>query len=293
MKIIYLPILFIVPLFFTSCGDFFENVKEVELPEHQPKLAVFATISGQTAKLSFTSSKPVLDNEDFSAEKTAYTIIENDNIIKEGIYKDSNNIYTEEITLPTKIKAGKTYILKAKSQKLGEIQSVQTPLPPAVLSNGKYIKNGGLNYENNPSDRLEFNIQDNGEYKNYYIIMLDKIDKEGKVKKLDILSKGDPGTKKIKWDNRSCILLSDNTFNGKIRHTGVNTLFSFVNLDIKFRIRVLSITKETFNFLISLKQYEKSNFNPFAEPVVVTNNIENGYGLFSVYTFSDLIIKPE
>ena len=293
MKKIYQSILFILPLLFASCGDFFENVKEVELPEHQPKLTAFVAMYGNTAKVSFSMSKSILDDDDFPAEKADYTIYENENIIAQGSYKDSNEIYFEKITLSKKIVAGKKYTLKAKSQKLGEIQSVQIPLPPPVLSKGEYIKNGGLNYENDPSDRVEFDIQDDGSYENYYIIMVDKIDKNGKEEGLDIYSWGDPGAKKIKWENLDCVLLADKTFNGKIRHVGVNMLESYSDSGIKFKIKVLSITKETFDFLISLKQYEKSNFNPFAEPVVVSNNIENGYGTFAAYTISELIIKQK
>jgi hypothetical protein len=50
------------------------------------------------------------------------------------------------------------------------------------------------------------------------------------------------------------------------------------------------INEDYFEFLLSLEKYNETYENPFAEPVMVFSNIENGLGLFSSYsTYTDSI----
>ena len=50
--------------------------------------------------------------------------------------------------------------------------------------------------------------------------------------------------------------------------------------DRKLIVRLANMSKDSYLYLRSLQQYMQARDNPFAEPVVVFDNIENGHGIF-------------
>lgn len=60
----------------------------------------------------------------------------------------------------------------------------------------------------------------------------------------------------------------------------------------KLDIEVRNITADNFKYYKSLIAYYSANNNPFAEPVVLFSNVQNGRGLFSLYARQDLNVIP-
>jgi hypothetical protein len=56
-------------------------------------------------------------------------------------------------------------------------------------------------------------------------------------------------------------------------------------------VEIHSITEKMYQFMQSLKAYEDNIENPFAEPVTVVNNIENGYGIFGLSAMTQFKLK--
>ncbi|MBK7409851.1 MAG: DUF4249 family protein [Saprospirales bacterium] len=54
--------------------------------------------------------------------------------------------------------------------------------------------------------------------------------------------------------------------------------------DAKLKVRLRSISRDRYLFLRTLDLYGNAQDNPFAEPVVVHDNIEKGVGIFSIET---------
>lgn len=82
---------------------------------------------------------------------------------------------------------------------------------------------------------------------------------------------------------------SDKLFDGQ-KCSIHSKLYNYYNEDLWIYINLYSISKDYFKYLKSYDKYEEVDGNPFAEPVIVYSNIENGLGLFSSYsTYTDSI----
>ena len=51
-------------------------------------------------------------------------------------------------------------------------------------------------------------------------------------------------------------------------------------------VNLHSVSEDFFDFVLSYSKYQDTEYNPFAEPVNVFSNIENGFGLFTAYSTS-------
>ncbi|MCD6555944.1 MAG: DUF4249 family protein, partial [Bacteroidales bacterium] len=51
-------------------------------------------------------------------------------------------------------------------------------------------------------------------------------------------------------------------------------------------LKLLKVTEAVYNYIFSFNLNEQTRFDPFAQPVQVYSNVENGLGLFSGYTMT-------
>jgi hypothetical protein len=99
------------------------------------------------------------------------------------------------------------------------------------------------------------------------------------------LESNDPILSYAEVDRRGALICSDGAFNG---NTYRFATYTWEDLPIglmsgsKLRIRVTSLSRDAFLYYRSLDQYWGADGNPFAEPVTVHSNIENGYGIFGL-----------
>jgi hypothetical protein len=96
--------------------------------------------------------------------------------------------------------------------------------------------------------------------------------------------------------NGGGIMFDDNFFNGQSK-TLSSTFEVYSNYlsdpDVVFNqieVSVLSLSREVFEYVKSGLLYNNSADNPFAEPVRVFSNIDNGIGVFGFQTKSSLVI---
>jgi len=81
-----------------------------------------------------------------------------------------------------------------------------------------------------------------------------------------------------------------------VRFDGQRTRFSFRNIeayiptnDFELELEVRFVSEEYYNYFTSYDKYNYNQGNFLAEPVIVFNNIENGYGVFAGY---NLVVFP-
>ena len=54
---------------------------------------------------------------------------------------------------------------------------------------------------------------------------------------------------------------------------------------VDFQVRVRSVSKEFYQYLLSFDKYQNYSFDPtFSQPVQVFSNVEKGFGIFGGYT---------
>lgn len=83
------------------------------------------------------------------------------------------------------------------------------------------------------------------------------------------------------------LLFDDELFDGDMRTIGFSTdYFSYGksgdpnNNKVPYYVVLHSLSKELYNYYLSYTKYSETEGDPFAEPVKVFNNIENGFGIF-------------
>jgi len=80
------------------------------------------------------------------------------------------------------------------------------------------------------------------------------------------------------------LLFSDQLFNGKVFDLSFDILkdYSYRMEDtVRFKVGLLKVEKPAFLFAVSMQKYGQAQGNPFAEPVQLYTNVENGFGLVS------------
>lgn len=90
-------------------------------------------------------------------------------------------------------------------------------------------------------------------------------------------------------------VFSDDLFNGTDATVSVYIKrYTHPWIDIKefnlYEIELHSISKEYYLYEKSFRQFDHKYDDPFAEPVQVFSNIENGYGIFAAYSIDKFIV---
>ncbi len=288
---IIIPALFLSILLITSCEDAFTTVKEINLPEHEKKIAVFSSLNDSICRIFISHSKSIDDNSGYDIVKANVNIYKNDKSFFSFVYPDDlkhGNITNSFIALPKSINEGEKYELEVESSEYGIAKANQiVPDSPEIkdflYSEGFYIE------QYDTLDKLEFTIEDDGEKENFYLFNASLTFFKLTRSKLNLdVSTDDPLVKEFYGNFERGFILSDKTFNGQNKKMILKLQsYSFQYppdpdeyLDT-VELKVKSITKDYYNFLLSQIQYNQSQDNPFAEPVNIYSNIKNGYGLFS------------
>ena len=69
--------------------------------------------------------------------------------------------------------------------------------------------------------------------------------------------------------------------------TGVGDSSYFIGgqyLEREYRVRVRAVSDDYYYFMVSYNAYEAARANPFAEPAIIHDNLENGIGCFGLST---------
>ncbi len=297
----YILLVLLLIVIFSSCDDAFTTIRELELPEHEKKLSVFSTMYGSTCEIFVSHSKSIDDNSPYKQVTANVIIRKNDMEFFSFVYPDdlkTGNLISPFIDFPKSINEGEKYTLEVVSDEFGTAKAVSTVPELPVIDNITYDENYYIE-EYDTLDKLEFNIIDPEENDNYYLFNINStIYKRNKYHLYLYISTDDPIIKETYWDFDKGIIISDKTFNGQKRkislkvnyYANINPNEEKIDLDTVL-INSKGITKDYYNFLLSKIQHDQADDNPFAEPVNIYNNIENGYGLFSIENSEVKVIK--
>lgn len=293
MKILYLLYGFFSIFVLISCEEAFTSIKEIDIPEHESKLAVFADMSGNKGSFSISHSRSIIDNKDYTPVSAEISILENGSpFYKFSFSGSSANSFKQKIFSGSFVE-GFEYTLIVENDEYGSATAKQiVPVKP-VFSNVKFKKDGFIDNDGYKSDLLSFDLSDDISTENYYLVQaeaLSFINNDTFTEPL-YLNSNNPATKSFWFGEKNGLIISDKNFNGTV--TKIITDLKIYNNNSSGRLSISSITKDYYYFLLSYNQYSNSSGNPFAEPVNVHNNIKNGYGLFQINSKKDYIFKTE
>lgn len=192
----------------------------------------------------------------------------------EGIYKLNNY-------LPV---AGQTYHLNVTHAGFDPVDAqTQTPSVITINSTDTLRKNDEMNYS--------IKFSDNASTTNYYAIAIEKIiigdfyqysDYYFETSEI-FTQNGSADVDGTKYG--SIFLFSDATFNGGQCIFDASTYNPAQSTDSTIVVvSLMSLSEDYFKYKLSLEKYQETAGDPFAQPVQVYSNVENGFGIFGGYS---------
>lgn len=307
--------LLIIFLLFIGCEDKFSNVIELDIPDHDPALVAYSFIDKNASKIimDMSQSKGILEKDnDFHVDISGVKILKNGvpfiddfegNLIFSHIdydnYPQMDSVFKFVIQAdsPGFDDVNATYSLEVTANGFETITADVTIPKTVEVNDATYTKDGFVDSGGWHSDEVEVKFHDPGDVDNYYmVVLLNLIQTEDFVDTSEMWSTSNEPGVKDSWypiipGVGDFIYFSDKNFNG---HDHVLKLGTGVNSEgADILVRLYSISKDLYNFIKSYNLYQRTNGSPFSEPVIVNNNIVNGYGLFTIYDYEDFVIELE
>lgn len=163
------------------------------------------------------------------------------------------------------------------------------------LTNNDIIDVDGKAYR-----KLVFQLQNNSPQKGYFAIQV-LYGKDGDRRKIEFFA-NDPifnenqifdeedrqlAQGKI-YDTNQGIFFSSESFTGQTHSFDIFVESHYLDPDYEFEVRILTFTRELYEYSTALQRQQSVSGNPFAEPVQVYSNVSNGFGIFNGYSLSVL-----
>ncbi|MBI3135364.1 MAG: DUF4249 domain-containing protein [Bacteroidetes bacterium] len=284
-------------LFFLALSSLlFSCEKEIPLEQEEiaPRIVVNGIFAaGDTIAVNLSESRDVLYEGTLPnlTEATAKLYDGNDNFLGDFVH-ESNGVYKVPGYLPV---AGMTYRIKVSSSGLTDVSAeTNTPAVISVTSVDTLRKSDRMSYE------IKFN--DDPAVTNYYALTLTKMviyvdDLTGEVYYYEdtyystseiFTQNGSADVDGTKWG--SIFLFSDASFNGSTcSFTAEQDIDDADSVVVAIGLR--SVSEDYFKYSVSHSKYQETQGDPFAQPVQVYTNVENGFGIFGAYSaFTDTLI---
>jgi hypothetical protein len=286
-----IPILLSVILALTGC----DLAVDVEAPFSEPDLVLNSVLTPDSLLSARVSlNRYALDDKPFEKIDNAQVVVYEADIAIDTLTPKGRGFYKSKKIRP---EPGKTYSIKASDGNHQPVTAVTfIPVATKLIS---AVFGETVQVDGNETTELKIKFKDDQAVKNYYQLIVeiaqeiydDETDKVVAVTYWCELSSVDPAIQNDEPKPRSAIF-KDLLFNGKE-----------VELTFKVKGRLTGITNVILRTLNeSLYDYFRTSSlqetvadNPFAQPVNVYNNVENGLGIFSGYSTSvnsDKFLRP-
>ena len=192
--------------------------------------------------------------------------------------------YLLELSAP--LTEGKTYKITAETTDYEAISAIQRiPVAPEITNVG-YFPLSRLGIDDSLKDGLRVTFQDTPASDNYYEFRAYR----GSVDNGWSPNWAESYTPGMEQRRDGISLLNDNLFQGNSYEVEL-LVWAEDTTYIDHRIEVIGISRDKYLFSKSLENYYDANNNPFAEPVIVHTNVENGQGIFSIENQTEILIE--
>lgn len=275
---------------FSACDeDSFSQLVKVDIPDHESKLAINAKVSSNDTLISVlvANSLGILDESEYSIFADATVRLLKDGVLLENLAFDSGNTAKYINTNPLNLVPG-VYRLEASVAGYPAIIAEQE-MPSAVeIEKAVYEPRGAITPDGDRADEIQITFKDPVGEENFYAFRvfyevkywdgLDTFYYESEI----YLETFDQFARIGK---EFPIILTDNAFDGEsytISAYTYSTFFPTEEEDTRIRVELYSLSRDAYFYDLSLYQYDQAYDNPFAEPVTVHENVENGHGIFAL-----------
>lgn len=286
-----------VALSIMSC----ETVVDIDIPLEKPKLVVNSVFSPDSVwQVQISRSRHILNDLPFPKVEDAQVRVydSNDDLVATLVHK-GGGVYRDD-TSPS---SGSSYTLKVETATESNTFAIsQIPVVVPITSVEVELDTSGFQF-NYQEVEMTVNFSDPQTEKNYYLL---KVLQEGYY--IDYRTKDtvnfrseisftpvDPAYEND-YDSRTGMLFNDNLFNGKDYGFLVKINPFFLKPDNEFgatRVDVIlfSVSEEYYQYFTTKNLQDYTSGDPFAQPVQVFTNVENGLGIFAGYDKSIFRLK--
>jgi len=303
-------IFFLMLVIFTvsSCDESFNNVVEIEIPAHQPRLVSYCFMNANNRNIEVELSKSigVLENGNESQVDGASVELLKDN---EGFIDNFTYNYDPVIDpvranyycfyeMPEALDKKASYTLKIEAPGFTGIQAVSKAPELTKLTNINYEKDGYADPEGYSSDLLEIEFKDPAGEENFYLLKV--FIARGLSQKSEVyLESLDPLIKEADYLNIApeldgyFIYFNDQEgYDGQYVNLNFSAYLDIIgDTDAKLITRLYSIPKTMYSFILNYDLYNNSDFGIFGEPIIIPSNFSNGFGLFAIYDYDEMEIE--
>lgn len=183
---------------------------------------------------------------------------------------------------------GNNYEIKASANGLEDVSSTTT-IPNAVTATNAAV-NEAVSVDQDVY-RLTFDIDDpSGD--NYYIVYVVQEYWPGEYQTQSFTSTeptflGGSGDNYF-WNGAA---FRDDSFDGQIKKFTLDLDYFNGEPDFPTSVLLVSATEEFFNYFVTYEAYQSTTGDPFAQPVQIYSNVENGLGIFAGLNRSLTVIE--
>ena len=302
--------IFLLLILLTSgCGSMREEIDPASLGQIEKKLVIIGFISPQDTVLAVkvNITRPVTEanyTKNYGVASDATVVLSSGN---QSVQLKYNGKYQYFQADPKKfpIRAGETYRITAQTPAGLKASGVCTVPQPTKLQQVRLDSVEDSNHQKQYFVRYYW--QDEPQTTNYYqTVGLFAYAKPCPACKTDAKTKAEAQTVPVLFESAGQLnsLLSDQSRDGKrlesyrgllSQTTTTSTSsskLSFASLYDKATVKatLLNVDEAYYNYHQALELQEKADGNPFAEPVLLPDTIEEGLGCFAAYNLSSLTV---
>lgn len=298
----------------TGCGD---TIADVDFPEPDPRLTVisfFGPDSTWRVRVAATGGQDALDNRSDAVlpriDDATVEVLRNGAVVdtlpripprfalgrEEGLY-GSNAIPAQN----------GNYTLRVSAPDYPSVMARNAIPAPVRVEAATFADSVSVSGDGRPVGRFTVRFQDPPGEDNFYRVALYYVNEcSGQVEpafwpfdtnadiQRDVFA--DPeallnGTVNEEFPIQSSFVFSDEFFDGQSYALTVTAPTLVDNIpQVDYRLVVSAITEDYYQYQYSLRLKDATEENPYAEPVRIRTNVDNGYGIFAGYR--DLVALP-
>ncbi len=279
----------------TGCDeDRFSSTKVIEFPEHVSKLAVTSHLSSpgfdssnvELPTVFVGNSLGIVEDKEYSIFPDASVQLYKDgDLLYDFTYDENNNIYIGPENPP--LTEG-TYRLDVSADGYDPLSTTQVMPSKANITGVTYeFEKVPFDFDDDLYDLMKVKINDPADEENFYaydVIFEVKSGFGGQIFDYDVYSMSDDPL--VEYGYNVDEIIPDITFNGnsydlRLLQRSEWAISSGDEL-IAARVIVYTLTKDYYIYETTRILNSDAQGNPFAEPVLVHSNFENGYGVFTL-----------
>lgn len=298
LGIIKITILGIALALFSGCGpDSFSQVVEVDIPEHESRLALNARVSSLDTGITVlvAHSLGILDTSDYDFPEDATVRLFRDGELLGGDFFFSPDKLNYFLTLDEPLGAAPAFYRMEVSapgyEAISGEQRMPVPVPIQVL---RFERDGAIDDEGRRADGIEVQFSDPGGEENYYALEffyeVSSVQPGGDTLIFTNILYASTLDQIVQYGYQYEQLFTDKSFNGSSYTVSLYLYQGGIPEGVpgaRLKARLYSLSRDAFLYDLSLRQYRDARDNPFAEPVTVHGNIEGGYGVFALSSVAE------